>query len=134
MPLPYWVLVGGQPLGIMRGKQVTIEAPKGVYNLAVKLIFPFGKWQFSLAGEKKVVLDDATDAVTLTIGDRERWWNILFDIDLVLWVLSFFVTIPSPWNVVYHVLSDGFFILWAIRLWHIRSHYFVIKEISENAV
>ena len=64
---------------------------------------------------------------TLEITDRERIWNILFDIDLVIWVASFFFTLPSPWNIVYHALSDGFFALWIARLIIIRDRYYKLK-------
>jgi hypothetical protein len=66
------------------------------------------------------------ETLTLIFRDRERWWDLLFTIDLIFYLFSFFVTISSPWNIVYHVLSDGFFLVWLVRLWRIRRNYFKI--------
>ena len=35
-----------------------------------------------------------------------------------------FIELPEPWNVVYHVLSEGFFAIWIIRILVIRNRYF----------
>lgn len=132
MPIPFWVLIGGQPLGIMRGKEVKIELPKGVYSLGVRFCVPLGKWQPGVQSEKKVVVAD-DEEIEIEFCSRERLWNLLFDIDLVLWLLSFFITLPSPWNTVYEVVSNGFFVLWGIRVWLIRNRFFRISEVARRA-
>ena len=114
MRIPLWVLIGGRPVGLMRGKEVKIELPKGVYSLGVRFCVPLGKWQ---PGE---------------FTSRERLWNLLFDIDLMLWVLNFFITIPSPWGTVYDVVSNGFFLLWAIHVWTIRTRFFTFTTHQVN--
>ena len=124
--LPLWVLVNGQPIGLMKGEHVSIEMPEGEYNIAVKLIFRLWKWQFSLGGDTIVSVSEEFPT-SIEITDRERLWNILFDIDLVIWFASLFFTLPSPWNIVYHVLSDGFFVLWIARLINIRNKYYRLK-------
>lgn len=121
--LPLWVFVNGQPIGLMKEEHVSIEMPEGEYNIAVKLIFRLWKWQFSLGGYKIVSVSEGFPT-SIEITDRERIWNILFDIDLVIWVTSLFFTLPSPWNIVYHVFSDGFFVLWIARLIIIRNKYY----------
>ena len=63
----------------------------------------------------------------MRITDRERWWNLLFDLDLVIWIACMFIELPEPWNVVYHVLSEGFFVLWLLRILIIRKRYFRLK-------
>ncbi|MDO4511002.1 MAG: hypothetical protein Q4B68_04180 [Bacteroidales bacterium] len=123
------MLIGGRPVGFVRGKEVRIEVPKGVYGLGVRFSVPLGKWQPGVQGEKKVVVDEG-EAITLEFSSRERLWNLLFDIDLVLCVLSFFFTLPSPWNVVYEVVSNGFFVLWGVRVWIIRNRFFEIREVE----
>ncbi|MDD7500010.1 MAG: hypothetical protein SPK60_01000, partial [Sodaliphilus sp.] len=40
MRIPLWVLIGGRPVGLMRGKEVKIELPKGVYSLGVRFCVP----------------------------------------------------------------------------------------------
>lgn len=52
----------------------------------------------------------------MMITDKERWWNILFGIDLVLWLIRFFIEFPYPWNIVYEVVSNGFFALSLARI------------------
>ena len=64
---------------------------------------------------------------SVSIEMPEGTYNILFDIDLVIWMASFFFTLPSPWNIVYHALSDGFFALWIARLIIIRDRYYKLK-------
>lgn len=122
--LPYWVFINGQPIGIMRGREVNIHIPKGIYIVGTKLVFPLWRWRFELSGETSITLSDKD--IQLQITDRERWWNLLFDIDLCLWIASFFVELPHPWNIVYHILSEGFFALWLIRIVLIRKRYFVL--------
>lgn len=60
---------------------------------------------------------------TITFHDRERLWNILFDIDLVIWIVSLFVTMP----IAYKIISDAFFAIWLIRLIVIRKRYYTIE-------
>lgn len=60
---------------------------------------------------------------TITFRDRERLWNILFDIDLVLWLVSLFVAMPLA----YKIISDAFFAIWLIRLIVIRKRYYIIE-------
>ena len=124
--LPLIVSVNGQPIGMMRGESVSIEMPEGTYNIAVRLMFQLWKWRFGIGGGRIVSVVEELPT-TLEITDRERIWNILFDIDLVIWVASFFFTLPSPWNIVYHALSDGFFVLWIARLIIIRDRYYKLK-------
>ena len=124
--LPLIVSVNGQPIGMMRGESVSIEMPEGTYNIAVKLMFQLWRWRFGIGGDRIVSVVEELPT-SLEITDRERIWNILFDIDLVIWVASFFFTLPSPWNIVYHALSDGFFAVWIVRLIIIRNKYYKLK-------
>ena len=67
------------------------------------------------------------ETLTLTFGDRECWWNWLFNLDLVLWLIKWFFDFGNYWDTVYEVASNGFFVLWLLRIWIIRKHYFQIK-------
>lgn len=125
--MPYWVFINGQPIGIMRGESVSIDLPEGTYRIGVKLLFKIWKWQFGIGGENVITTTEPVPA-HVRITDRERLWNILFDIDLVVWIASFFFTLPNPWNVVYHALSEGFFILWIVRIIIIRNRYFKLID------
>ena len=138
LSIPYWVFINEQPIGIMQGKEVSIELPPTQFDLSIKILFRFFKWQFSIGGKRKVCLSEG-EHLHLTITDKEglarrseggsqRWWNILFDIDLVLWLAKMFFELPHPWNIVYEVVSNGFFALWLARIWFIRDRYFQIIE------
>lgn len=126
--LPLWVFINGQPLGVMRGESVTIELPEGTYNIAVKLLFQVWKLRFGIEGSSIVTASESLP-LNLRVTDRERLWNILFDLDLVVWLASLFFTLPSPWNLVYHVLSDGFFLIWIIRLIVVRKRYYKLTQL-----
>jgi len=127
LSIPYWVFINEHPIGIMQGKEVSIELPPAQFDLSIKILFRLFKWQFSIAGKRKVCLSE-DEHLHLRITDKERWWNILFDIDLVLWLAKMFFELPHPWNIVYEVVSNGFFALWLARIWFIRNRYFQIIE------
>lgn len=137
--LPLWVFVRipeavdavpaelhkDQLVGLMRTREVAVTMPEGRFVVSVKLLFKSAKWTFSIGGEREIETSNEK-STTLVISDRERLWNILFNIDLVVWAASFFFTLPTPWNVVYHVLSDGFFALWILRIIIIHKRYFIL--------
>lgn len=127
LSIPYWVLINEQPIGIMQSSEVNIQLPAGEFVLSVKILFRLFKWQFNIGGSKKVNLTD-NQHLHLNITDKERWWNILFDIDLIFWLAKFFFELPYPWNIIYEVVSNGFFVIWIARIWIIRDKYFIIKE------
>ena len=127
LSIPYWVFINEQPVGIMQSKEVSIELPPAQFELSIKILFQLFKWQFSIGGKKKISLTEG-EHLHLMIADKERWWNILFDIDLVLWLAKLFFELPHPWNIVYEVVSNGFFALWLARIWFIRDRYFQIIE------
>lgn len=124
--IPYWVFIDGQPVGMMRSSDVGIDLPEGSYNLAVKIVLGLWKWRFDIGGDTVVTLSEQLPT-RVRITDRERWWNLLFDLDLVVWIACMFIELPEPWNVVYHVLSEGFFAIWILRILIIRKRYFKLK-------
>ena len=127
LSIPYWVFINEQPVGIMQSKKVNIQIPPGQYYLSIRIILALWKWRFQIRGEKKVILHKGQHH-DLMITDRERWWNILFDIDLIFWIAKLFFELPYAWNTIYEVVSNGFFVLWAIRIWYSRNNYFKIIE------
>lgn len=127
--LPRQVRLNGQLVGILQKQEAIINLPAGKYSLSIAFGGPIrlprtGKLiDLSVSTEEAVsVTDDA--AVTLTFSDRERIWNILFDIDLVLWIAEFFFTLPSPWNHIYSILSNAFFVVWLLRILLIHKRYY----------
>ena len=76
----------------------------------------------SLSSAKEIEVPGVGD-VECVFHDRERLWNVLFDLDLVVWVVSWFVAMPP----FYKILSDVFFAVWLVRLVLIRKKYYKIK-------
>ena len=87
--LPHYLLIDGQLLGLMKGKPVNIQLPAGNYKITVRSAYKFIESTISVwIGDeecKKVVF-----------SDREKFWNWLFNLDLVLWLIKRFITIPAP--------------------------------------
>lgn len=129
LALPYWIFVNEQAVGIMRTPEVSIMLPEGTFTIAVRLMFGFGKWTFGIGG-KRSVTTSADTPTHINISDRERWWNILFDLDLVVWLVGCFIDFAEPWNMVYHILSEGFFAIWMLRIFILRRRYFILTEPS----
>lgn len=120
--LPFWVFINERPIGIMRTPDLGIALPPGGYTVGVRLLFGVGRWSLCIGGERHVEVGE--EPFHLVITDRERVWNALFNLDLLVWLVCLFVTLPHPWNIVYHVLSEGFFFLWMFHIWRARRRYF----------
>ena len=118
--IPHYLLVNGQMLGIMKGKPVNIQMPAGSYEITIRSIYKFIESTIAVRiGEnesKKVVY-----------SDREKFWNWLFNLDFVLWLIKRFITIPEPWDSIYEIVSNGFFAIWLLRIWIIRKRYFKLE-------
>lgn len=125
--LPHSLFIDGLYAGTMLGDELRMEIPPGFYSLRVQFggrlsIGKNGKSiDLSLSATQHVEIPRGKD-VTVTFHDRERLWNILFDIDLVVWIVSLFVTMPP----LYKILSDVFFVIWIVRLIIIRKRYYSI--------
>lgn len=127
LSIPYWVFINEQPVGIMQNKEVNIQIPPGQYDLSIRIILALWKWRFQIKGNEKISIEEGQH-LDFIITDRERLWNILFDIDLIFWIAKFFFELSYPWNTIYEVVSNGFFILWTIIIYFIRNNYFKIIE------
>ena len=132
LSIPYWVFIDEQPVGIMQGREVNIHLPEGSYNLSIRIMFQPFKWRFNIGGSKNISIS-TNEQKQLWITDRERWWNILFDIDLMLWLAKFFFELRYPYDMMYEILSNGFFAVWILRIWMIRDRYFILKVASINS-
>lgn len=125
--LPHAVFLNGYYVGVLKDDQLRGEVPTGSYSLKVQFggLVPLGKSgksiDLSVSSTMQVEVPQEGD-VLCEFHDRERLWNILFDIDLILWVVSWFVTLPP----LYKILSDVFFVIWLVRLVVIRKRYYKI--------
>ena len=126
--LPHAVFLDGLYAGMLKDDQLQLNAPRGNYDLKVQFggRVPIGKSgktiDVSVSSTKQIEVPYVGD-VEYVFHDRERLWNIMFDIDLIAWVVSWFVTMPP----LYKIISDVFFAVWLVRLVLIRKKYYNIK-------
>lgn len=123
------VFLDGLYAGMLKDDRLQLNAPRGKYELKVQFggRVPIGKSgrsiDMSVSSTKSIEVPSTGD-VEYVFHDRERLWNLLFDIDLIVWVVSWFVTMPP----LYKILSDAFFAVWLVRLILIRKKYYKITE------
>lgn len=129
IPLPYCIIINDKIIGMTRLPKTQIEMPAGFYKVGVKYLFPLWKWEFSLSSNTTINIKE-NETLEYEFFHKEQIWNILFDIDLILWIAELFFTLPQPWNTIYKVCSNGFFVIWLIRLFVIRERYFKFKKIE----
>lgn len=127
--LPHLIFIDNHYAATMQGDTLHLDIPSGHYNLRVQFggQLPIGKQgrSLDLSVSTTCAIDIARGQdTTITFHDRERLWNLLFDIDLVLWIVSLFVAFPP----LYKILSDAFFGLWLIRLLIIRKRYYKLAQ------
>ena len=123
------VFLDGLYAGMLKDDRLQLNAPRGKYELKVQFggRVPIGKSGRSIdmsVSSTKPIKVPSTGDVEYVFHDRERLWNLLFDIDLIVWVVSWFVTMPP----LYKILSDAFFAVWLVRLILIRKKYYKITE------
>ncbi len=117
LTIPHKVLVNGQLLGVMKDKQVVIELPEGRYEVTIQSLFPY------ISASEHVQVRDGSET-TLTFCDREQWWDALFVVDIVLWIVKRFLHLAAPWTWIYEIFTNGYFLLWLVYEWRIRKEYF----------
>ena len=131
--MPYQVIINGRPVGTMRTPQAKLHLPAGFYTVTIRTgsYVPVGKKgktiDMTFSTTEAVKISD-TGYNCLDFKDKGRWWDIVFGIDLAVWFVALFLTIPHPWNIVYHIVSDGFFVAWLIRLFVVRKRYFAFHS------
>lgn len=129
--LPHAVFLNGYYAGTLKDDQVQGEILPGNYALQVQFggRIPIGKKgksiDMSVSSTEQVEIP-VDGEVVCEFHDRERLWNILFDIDLILWIVSWFVTMAP----LYKILSDIFFVVWLVRLILIQKKYYRITTFN----
>ena len=120
--LPHYLLIDKQLLGLMKGKPVNIQLPAGNYEITVRSAYKF------IESTIAVRIGDE-ESKKVVFSDREKFWNWLFNLDIVLWLIKRFITIPAPWGGIYEIVSNGFFAIWLLRIWIIRKRYFKLEMV-----
>lgn len=123
--LPHKILIGGQLLGLMRTPSVTINIPQGIYEFTVQSVFPF------INTSAIVKVDEGVDNV-MEFEDKEKYWDIVFSLDMILWIASLFLNLQKPYSTIYHLISEGLFAIWLIHIIVIRKRYFRISTFQKR--
>lgn len=123
--LPHLIFIDDLYAGTMQD-ETQMQMPAGHYKMRVQFggKIPLGKSGKSIDLSVSSTCDnvEVKQHTTFLFHDRERLWNLLFDIDLIVWLVSLFV----PLTRLYRILSDSFFVLWLVRLLIIRKRYYRI--------
>lgn len=127
LPVAHQILIDGHSIGIMKGSSVTIEIPSGQYDVTIQSMIPY------FSGTQSVQIPLRGETI-LTFTERDGWMDPIFTVDILLCILKLFINFPSPWNWIYEVVTNGFFVLWLVWMWCIRKKYFRIRlSHSESA-
>ena len=119
--IPHYLFIDGQLIGIVKGEETRINVPPGIYHITIRSMYKF----IESTVEVNVPINGTK---RLIFGDRDKYWNWLFNIDFVLWIIKRLIHVPEPWGTIYEVVSNGFFVVWLLRIWIIRKRYFKIRE------
>ena len=121
MTLPHKIYFNGQLLGIMQRKEIQVkDIPEGVYRLKIQSMIPF------LFAETEITVKRGEN--TVIFSDHEKFWDILFTIDLLLVIVKWFITLPDNINLIYSIVTNGYFAVWLAYEWIIRKRYFRIQQ------
>ena len=123
--LPHRILIGGQMLGLMRTPSVAINMPQGIYEVTVQSVFPF------IRTSATVKVDEGVDNV-MEFEDKEKYWDIVFSLDMILWAASLFIELQKPYSTIYHIVSEVLFLIWLIHIIVVRKKYFRISTFQKR--
>lgn len=101
----------------MSNKKICIQMPPGSYRIRIQSMLPF--W----GAEMEVAVSEGVEN-RLLYRNRERGWDIVLMIDLVLWVIGFFPNLPEYWEMAYNIFTYGILVLWLGYEWLIRKKYY----------
>ncbi len=119
--LPNRIIINGKFVGIMQQRRVSIMIPKGNYQIMVQSMFPF------LYATAEINVEPDVENFVM-FRNREKLWDILFTIDLILWCAKFFFTLPAPWDLIYEITTNTFLAIWLIYEFSIHKKYYHISQ------
>lgn len=118
--MPHKILINGQFIGIMKSEQIVVELPYGDYDVSIQSMIPY------FSSSLRVPVSPRHESV-LRFSDREQWWDALFVLDIILWLIKRFLHLAAPWTWIYEIFTNGYFVLWIIYEWLIRHNYFKLE-------
>ena len=117
--MPRKVFINGQLVAVLNVPQLRVTLPPGAYEVRIQSPFPY------FSASRRVTVRVGLDC-HLSFSSRERVWDILFSIDLLLCAFHFFVEFPAPWDWIYTLSTNAFFVIWLVYEWMIRNQYYRI--------
>lgn len=118
--LPHLLIINGQNVGLLQQEKVRVDIPEGTYSIKIQSLV---KW---FSSTRSIHVSNGVENI-LTFGDKEKVWDLLFVVDIVLWFAEFFFTLPHPWELVYKIFTNGYLVLWILYEWIIRNKYFSLE-------
>jgi hypothetical protein len=126
LALPHYILINGKNIGLMNTLTVTLEVPPATFEVRIQSMF---KWFYSSA---VITTHDETDTF-IEFTDREKWWDALFVVDIILWCIKGLFHLAAPWTWIYEIFTNGYFVAWIVYEWVIRKKYFRMEVYSKPA-
>ena len=119
--LPHKIFFDDRLLGIMQKKKIHIEGiPVGEHKVKIQSMIPF------ISTETKVQVSEGDNKITF--HDREKFWDWLFTIDLLMVIVQWIVTLPTNIKTYYNITADVIFVIWLAYEWLNRKKYFRIEK------
>lgn len=124
LSVPHYILINGRTIGLMNTPSVTLEVPPATFQVRIQSVL---RWFYT---EATVVTHDETDTF-IEFSDREKWWDALFVVDILLWCIKGLLHLTAPWTWIYEIFTNGYFAAWLIYEWVIRKKYFRLEVYSK---
>lgn len=142
--MPRKIIINGIPVALMN--PMTIKE-KGKIRIAIpqmkagestiKLIIPEGGYKVEIQSMFRYfsstimvhVMESCDNHVDFE--DREKIWDRLFILDIVLWCIKGIFQLGYPWSTIYEIFTNGYFIVWLVYEWMIRKRYFRVDAYSK---
>lgn len=121
MAMPHKIFFDGRLLGIMQKKEIRIEGiPVGTHKVKIQSMIPF------ISTEADIKVGEGENRITF--HDREKFWDWLFTIDLIMVIVQWIVTLPTGIKTYYNIATDAIFAIWLAYEWLNRKKYFKIEK------
>jgi len=124
--LAHYILIGGKRVCLMQTESLNLELPSGTFEVTIQSLFKY------FQSKAVVTITDSTDAF-IDFSDREKIWDILFVVDLILWCIKGLFGLPDPYDLVYDIFTNGYLVLWIAYEFYIRNRYFKLDVYTKPA-
>lgn len=121
MRLPHKIFIGGGFVGVLKGQKALINGiPAGNYELRVESMIPF------IYARHIITIKEGENYVTF--HDRERFWDWLLWLDVVIVLLRWLIDLPQQVDICCRIVSNVIFVAWIVYEYVIRKRYFRFEQ------